>query len=393
MLLDRPEELDEAKLRKLCDDKCPESQTLDFKRTLPDTSPEAKAEFLKDVCAFANVDGGDLVYGISDDGGVAGAVFAISDAMDHTKRRLRQVLDGGIEPRVPGLQMQEVAVAGGHVLVIRVAESFDGPHRIAVNQGGRFVMRNGTGTSDFSYQQLRTAFDRTATLTEKARGFIAERLKVICGRGTWKLMRPDSLAVVHVVPLAGLSGRQAIDVKPLYSDYSDFHFADWPGATRSFNFEGLAVYPTAPDEGNEYVGMTQVFRSGAIESLRSQRMSLGNSGIGVHAAYCSRYYRLCFEQLVRGAKRAGVNGPAIVSFALVNVGATTLLCPPTNRSSQVQRQSDRQHIVLPEAWVDSVESLTSIDEVIRPLLDVLWQTFGAERCWLYDESGGWDTLV
>jgi predicted HTH transcriptional regulator len=56
----------EEDLQRLCEDRAVESQTLDFKRTIPGKDDRSKNEFLKDVCAFANGNGGDLLYGIDE---------------------------------------------------------------------------------------------------------------------------------------------------------------------------------------------------------------------------------------------------------------------------------------------------------------------------------------
>jgi hypothetical protein len=63
---ERLDQIDDKLLTELCSDNCPEAQVLEFKRALPDRSDKGHAEFLKDVCAFANADGGDLVYGIAE---------------------------------------------------------------------------------------------------------------------------------------------------------------------------------------------------------------------------------------------------------------------------------------------------------------------------------------
>jgi predicted HTH transcriptional regulator len=194
LLLQKLEDIDADFLRQLCDDKCPESASLDFKRELPRSSKKEeedkdKQELLKDVCAFANTDGGDLVYGISDKDGAAEKVMPIVDeAADAAERRLRQVLDAGIEPRIQGIRFQRVEIDTSYVLIVRVPASFDGPHCARRDNLRRFVMRNGTLTSDMTYDQLRAAFDRTATLAEQARRFIDERLRLIKVRETPKLL-------------------------------------------------------------------------------------------------------------------------------------------------------------------------------------------------------------
>jgi|SRR5450759_59619 len=227
MLLEQLERLDEKKLQQLCDERCPESGTLDFKRILPGTSDKDKHEFLKDVCAFANAEGGDLVYGIDEDGGVAKAIVPIaSETADSVRRRLGQVLDAGLEPRIQGIGFHEVNVTNGYVLVVRVPSSFDGPHRYLFNSHSKFVMRNGTHTSELSFDQLRSAFDRTATLADRARRFRDDRLQAIVNNKAWRPMKKGPICAVHLIPIASMSGRKSIDVQALYNDYTRFMFPD-----------------------------------------------------------------------------------------------------------------------------------------------------------------------
>jgi hypothetical protein len=48
------EKIDEALLLELCEEGCPESQTLEFKRELPGKLDQDKHELCKDVVALVN---------------------------------------------------------------------------------------------------------------------------------------------------------------------------------------------------------------------------------------------------------------------------------------------------------------------------------------------------
>lgn len=274
MLLAKIEQIDEDFLRTLCDDHCPESDSLDFKRELPsgskqdkDKQDKDKQELLKDVCAFANADGGDLVYGIEEKNGGAAALFPItSENFDAAKRRISQVLDAGLEPRVQGIRIRHVEVNNGYVLVIRVPSSFDGPHCVRVqNNQRRFVMRNGTSTTDLNYDQIRAAFDRTATFAERARRFIDQRLQLLIDRKTPMVIVPGPICVVHAIPIAGLAGRHTVDLRPLHANgFISFLGNDWGGGSRTYNLDGLVIHPSgSPMEEN--IGYAQIFRTGSVE--------------------------------------------------------------------------------------------------------------------------------
>lgn len=120
-----------------------EGTYLDFKRDLPRLDGAGRHEFLADVSAFANSSGGDIIYGIDEDGeGRAAALVPQVGNADEEARRFQDVLMNGIEPRVPGLQVLAVPVAAGFVLVIRVPQSWAGPHRVRSNQHF-FIRENG----------------------------------------------------------------------------------------------------------------------------------------------------------------------------------------------------------------------------------------------------------
>jgi predicted HTH transcriptional regulator len=64
-------QIDMADIQRLITNAVPESRTLEYKQTLKIGSDGDKKEFLADVSAFANTDGGDIIYGLSADKGIA----------------------------------------------------------------------------------------------------------------------------------------------------------------------------------------------------------------------------------------------------------------------------------------------------------------------------------
>lgn len=260
--------IDEALLGEICAQSYPESSTLDFKRALPSRDERGRSEFIKDVCAFANADGGDLIFGIEEKNGCASILVPVVDeAADAAQRRLVQYLDAGVEPRVFGVQFWSVEIDGGYALVLRIPPSFNGPHRYKFNNSTRFVVRTGTLTSELSYDQLRMAFDRSATLTERARTFRQGRLDAIRDGKTWRPMLPGPVCVFHLIPLGSMTLRQTIDVGRLYHDFNSFMFPDWAGASRTLNLDGLLVHPGGKPS-DPATAFVQVFRSGALEAVR-----------------------------------------------------------------------------------------------------------------------------
>jgi hypothetical protein len=391
VLLANISQVDAAFLQKLCDDHCPESGTLDFKRGLPVSTDPGKQEFVKDVCAFANADGGYLVYGIAEVAGSADELSPITGELhDSAKRRLSQVLNGGPEPRVQGIQFHHVDVTGGYVLIVRIPSSFDGPHCFRVNNNSRrFVMRNGTSTSDLTYGQLRSAFDRTATLADKARRFIDMRLQMVIERKTPKQLVEGPILAAHFVPIAGLAGKHSVDLQPLYAGgFTRFMGNDWGGGSRTFNLDGLIVHPGGSAR-NGLPAYTHIFRTGAMEAVRIGGTTReGQDGVRsvIWSTSMTRFFRGVVSQFTDAAKEWGFAGPAVLSFAILHTTGYELgigdIFRPFSESS-----SDRPHMILPEVWIDSLDNV-EIDGVVRPMMDMLFQAFDVERCLDFDASTG-----
>jgi len=386
MILERWDDIDADTLAELCESNAPETITLDFKQELYGSTADEKSEFLKDVCALANAEGGDLVFGIAEAKGGAGKVMPIAEpSADRAMRKMGQILDGSVEPRLPGFQWKHVHVEGGYVLILRIPKSLIGPHRFVVNNLSRFPIRNGTHIADMSYDQLRNAFGRTATLLEQAKSFRAHRLATI-PNGLWKPLPKDlPHFAIHLIPIESMTGRAAVDPVEVHKRFNELQGYRWTGAGCSFNLDGLLVW-----EGNSSPNITrytQVFRNGALETVDTTFSSNHNGGSWIASAVFACAVRTCFANLLTASRKSGFNGSAVVCLTLGGVKDFAM------HMGQIfnlhgNYKSDRDHLILPEVWIESVETL-DIDAVVKPLLDVAWQAFGIETCGYYDDAGKW----
>lgn len=68
MLIQPLADITEAHLQGLVDPNVAESQTLDLKRDLPAPDSKSRHEFCADVSAFANTSGGDILFGVAENG-------------------------------------------------------------------------------------------------------------------------------------------------------------------------------------------------------------------------------------------------------------------------------------------------------------------------------------
>jgi hypothetical protein len=174
----RIEAIDETAIRQLLG-VAREGRTLDFKEAL-DLSEAGRRALAEDVCAFANTVGGDLVFGIREQGGVADEIVPVKlENSDAALLQLTNALRDMVEPRVTTtLRSHAVRLAGGgHVIVLRVGLSPNAPHRVLRNN--HFYLRNSVGKETMDIHAIRTAFAFADSLADRALTFRDRRLEAL----------------------------------------------------------------------------------------------------------------------------------------------------------------------------------------------------------------------
>lgn len=385
------DELAEWRLQEICDQRWSESQTLEFKSALPVPGDAGKREFLKEVCALANATGGDIVYGIQDVEGYASSLSPLqtgSESADAAVRRLGQILDSGLEPRLSGIRFVETPVRDGYVLLLRVPASFSGPHGYRTNDTFRFVMRNHTHTTTMSYEQIRAAFDRTSSITERIRKFRTERLALIADRRTPRFMTPGPACVLHVIPFSSMADRSAVNLRVLYENPRLLKLPTWHGQGRNMNLDGLVVYDGYTADRAPTSAYAQAFRNGAVEVVvRREHQSHGGDTL-LSATYTTLFFRHALNQTLQALAHIAVDGPIVIAGAILGIAGYQFQLPEA--FFQVDPIfSDRQDLIFPDFIIESYSQLEDFDQIARPLLDTLWHGFCLHRCLFFDEAGKW----
>ena len=358
-----------------------EGQTLEFKAELPASSDRGRAEFLKDVSALANAAGGAMLYGVSEAGGVAEAVTGLRfpDA-DAEIRRLSQILESGVEPRVSGVRFATISTADGDVLAIDVPQSFDAPHRYLFNGPSKFVQRVGTHVSELTYDQLRSAFDRSSQRISSIRD---EWAKDFALSHVWKPLEAGPVCVLRVSSLLSADARQVIDPQIAYNEWDQLIQSDWGGGSPAFNYQGLVAAPGRSDALRAY---TQVHRIGAITSYRS----VGTHYEGENLFIPGRSEKFIMEALPKSLDfliSRGIAGSAVIHIGLTRLSGYKLAFNDGGFNQWVPSDVDR--LQLPEVLIDDLSESLELDTLLRPGFDLVWQAYGQPNCRNYGPDGVW----
>jgi hypothetical protein len=150
-----------AQLDELHANNVKESLHLEYKAAPSvDKTSERKLEMARDVSAFANSDGGQIIYGMTEntdheppghDQGVDGSVF--------TPQWFEQVLQQHVTPTIPNLVIKHIPLAKPMVaVVIDIPSSSGDPHQVS---DGKYYRRHNFNRLPMEHYEIRDAMRRS----------------------------------------------------------------------------------------------------------------------------------------------------------------------------------------------------------------------------------------
>tara|TARA_B100001105_G_scaffold12875_1_gene9438 strand:- start:7236 stop:8423 length:1188 start_codon:yes stop_codon:yes gene_type:complete len=383
-------ETTEADIRSLIAGHAQEGPHLDFKRDLPTAwDGSAKHELLADVTAFANSGGGDIIYGLDEND--AAEAYAVCPLMlgsvDQEIRRLQDFLLNLAEPRLPGVQVHAVEVNElgkvGHVLVVRVPQSWAAPHRVRTNQ--HVYVRDGLRKRPLDVPELRALFVRTESQSQRIRDFRSDRLaKVLTGETPTPLKDGPQL-VIHAIPTQAALGLVQLDPVPYARGASYMPMiGQRTGTAGNLNFDGAcAVIPTRGDRADGY---TQLFRQGYFEAVWVL-CPFGDVADPVLPGIAYEEYVNRFLNEVRGElDRHGLRLDMAVFMSLLGADRVVFAVPSSMGFGSEHYRFDRKLLLLPDVLIPAE---VSPSRGMRPAYDLMCQSAGMNGSANYGPDGEW----
>jgi len=384
--------IDLGDIRALIEAGTSEDRSLDYKEQLPGGTDEERREFLADVSSFANAVGGYLLFGVTEHRdaanrptGVASAAPGVGGNVEAETLRLESMIRDGIAPRVSGIRFRSIPGGDqGPILLCWVPKSWQAPHMVTFRNLSRFYSRGATGKYQLDVPQLREAFVASETLQDRIRGFRQERLAKILGDDTpIALRRGTGRIVLHLLPVAAMEPNAAIpaslaDIRP------DLFFGRLN--SHRYNFDGVVGFAAGQDDATwRYV---QVFRGGAIEGVDG---FLLREPVGIPTTTFEEGVSGALNRYLEHLRAWGLSGPLLIMLSLLNVRGLCLIRDLPEWADEAV-PIDRDHLVIPEIWLDELPVLNWIESarVLRPAFDVVWQSGGWPRSLSFDEAGEWN---
>lgn len=388
------DQINERHLESLIENEWAERRTVEYKRELPGGGDEVRKEFLADVSSFANANGGDLLFGIEARDGVPIKVSPLDISPDSTRLRWEQLIRDGVQPRLPGVRIQEIPVGGGHVLLIRVPKSWTGPHVVSFKNWSRFFSRTSAGKYQLDVTELRSAFLAGTTLGEQIRDFRTDRLGLIVAEEAPIPLAAGPKIVAHLVPYEAFTGQPELELtategsglfRPLFQKSG--------GMGTRWNIDGLLTYDADTEEQRVLV-YSQLFRNGIFEGVDAFTLRW-NERQDTEDPYL---YAEWFEDQVNTGlanplevlRRVGVQPPIAVLISVV--GARDYVVRRDDRRSRHSwTRIDRDVVLLPDVIIEGygIDYRDDLPRLLRPVVDAFWQAGGWVCSPYYDAEGNW----
>jgi hypothetical protein len=393
--LDKPT-LTEEDLQGLVDNAVMEDKTLDYKVQGYGGSDDDKREFLRDVTSFANTAGGHIIIGMEETDGKATALPGVSLAsVDDEILRLENVLRDGVKRRIPRVEIRPIPLAAGsQALVIRIPQSWDGPHMVTFKNLSQFWARNSNGKYQLDVDEIRSAFRVSEGLSEAVRNFRTDRIAKIVANETTALIRIPPRIIIHIMPFSAFAfNGSKFDAKQLYNrEWTKLYPIGGMGASPRVNFDGLVVW-TATGNDMETKSYVQVFRNGIVEAVTCSAFGAPGTLFGEATG------RLASEEFEQDILKAlplhfeylnglGVEPPYILAMSLHGVKGYHLSAGFILGDLDVPHTLERNDLIIPEIIIESTDNL-NFEAVLKPMFDSIWNAAGWPASQNYDASGKW----
>lgn len=373
----------EERLRALVDAGIAERKDIEYKRDAPGGTDKDKRELAADLSSLANSVGGLLIFGIEAEEGVPKDVIGLKNpSPDRLKLWVDEVAQRGIEPRVPGVSIEDVALADGtYCLVIQIPMSWLKPHAVKVNDGLRFYSRNSAGKYVLDFQEVRDLFVGSEAVTERLRQFRADRVMRIESGNTPVPLTNRPKVVLHLVPLQAFTSRSQVEVREFQWRSRVGQLQTIVGGIDSwrYNLDGLLTHVEERD--GLAMSYVQVFRSGTIEAADSYCVSgrMGHEQVIPSSAFENKLVSV-MPALFESLKFMNLDPPIVLMMSLIGVRGMQM-----GLEHGLSRPIDDDVLLLPEQLMESYPS--DAGPVMKPLIDMVWNACGLEKSPNFDIEG------
>ena len=359
-----PKDWTEQDLNDLIRDRIEESARIEYKREV-NLSGAGKKEACKDFSAFANGQGGTIIYGIEEEprkdlGSIPKGIKPITDAS--IKETLENVILNGVSPSMT-FWIYPSPVKGGQCLVVHIPQSLS-THMVTIGKDNRYYIRRNFQSSTMTEPEVQAHYSRNYQAKGQAdKRYHSERTKI---------ETEEPFIQLVTLPLV----EQALLIDP-----RKFPANRFSEDAKGFLYRG-GLFWSYELSGNEYIdkdigdGWSKITTSGMCEHIAP----LGRWGDGVKNFPSKSLLEDLHDLLLHYGRvyiTVGYYGPVKVCYRLVNTkdGVLAGVDRVWFRDKHKATKDEFFHSV--DTYVESLFSNPL--PIVHEIMDYIWIFFRWER--------------
>lgn len=361
-----------------------EGLMVEFKEKVPDPGKDKNwKRVLQSTAAFATTRGGDIIFGVSEEKGIAKRLSPIPSDQnpDQLIRQIEQKLRSKIFPP-PTLHCESVKLrSSGYVIVVRVFNT-GSPHQL---DDKRFYTRNNRGNDPMSWQEVQSSFSQATALLDRIATWRNRRISNFHDlRKQYGIPSDQRCLIFHLVPF--LSEDRSSLMTPWFKGQKRLAMLLGHDSEQYINADGVVTVSNIPRKNGKpraRGGYTQLFRDGTIEAVFGIQLYKSDAEVNfpIRPKWFERppkdekssgkNFRVAVYRFLDTLTELQVPYPIVLSMSLDSRGVVFR----TNMyGGWLSNPTDREWIDLPAIAVNTPDD-------VEPQLDrfeeMLWNAFGA----------------
>lgn len=377
----RADLIEDTDILRLVESKTQESKTLDYKKELTLSKDADKKEFLYDVAAMYNTDGGCIIYGIEElkdeqgqNTGLPKSVVGISiENLDKTTQLIEDIVKGNSEPRISQLIIKTIIVNSVTILLLGIPRFRGLPTMVTFNSSNKFYKRRNSGKYPVDVYELNQMFMQNQILKEKIEEFRAARTSNVISGNFLPNLEVSTSLFIYIVPLNFLDNA-IIDFKKASTETLKMRPHSSGGWDSMYNIDGFGTYSLAASDRQKIGSYNQIFRNGIYEAYTSQLFYQTMSGAN---GFNPEDFMLETVEIIENGlfilNLLEIDPPFYISFSFHNVMNKVI---DIRRSYNIQKFRNN-NLILPFVLLENYTA--NVKSSLKFNFDILYQSVGFEK--------------
>ncbi len=371
-----------------------EDSFLDFKRDLYGKTDTDKKELLKDVSAFANGSGGEIIIGIEEDNYSQAKTLCgfTTTNISVEKNRIEQIIMNGLEPKLDTFKVRYIYI-GNHrfVMIIRIEHSPLFPHMVSFQRFNKFYIRKSDKNLLLDVYELRNLFLKSENFMQEIRKYNQDKIKNILEKNAILPTIDAPKILINFIPFDAFTRQTYLD---LAKSNLKINFPE-----QRINFDGLLAYQMNDKGINSYA---QIHRNGIIEFLSSSNkvFDIINNPFVIANNLATEKLKIIYGEkngfeyyLIRKSyefinilKKLKVQTPIYIFISIIDAKGYRILYK-NNNEEKITNAIDRNILSIPELELKRYDN--DLKSIIRMAFNMIWNACGEKESINFDNQGKW----